>query len=33
MLIFSIHINSFSGSGRAGRRAIEKMLLQIRENN
>jgi serine-type D-Ala-D-Ala carboxypeptidase/endopeptidase (penicillin-binding protein 4) len=33
MLIFSVQINSFSGSGRAGRRAIEKMLQQIRENN
>jgi serine-type D-Ala-D-Ala carboxypeptidase/endopeptidase (penicillin-binding protein 4) len=33
MLIFSVQINSFSGTGRAGRRAIEKMLQQIRENN
>jgi serine-type D-Ala-D-Ala carboxypeptidase/endopeptidase (penicillin-binding protein 4) len=33
MLIFSVQINSFSGNGRSGRRAIEKMLLQIRENN
>jgi serine-type D-Ala-D-Ala carboxypeptidase/endopeptidase (penicillin-binding protein 4) len=33
MLIFSVQINSFSGTGRAGRRAIEKMLLQVRENN
>jgi serine-type D-Ala-D-Ala carboxypeptidase/endopeptidase (penicillin-binding protein 4) len=33
MLIFSVHINSFSGTGRAGRKAIEKLLQQIRENN
>jgi serine-type D-Ala-D-Ala carboxypeptidase/endopeptidase (penicillin-binding protein 4) len=33
MLIFSVQINGFSGTGRAGRRAIEKMLQQIRENN
>jgi serine-type D-Ala-D-Ala carboxypeptidase/endopeptidase (penicillin-binding protein 4) len=33
MLIFSVQINSFSGPERAGRRAIEKMLQQIRENN
>jgi D-alanyl-D-alanine carboxypeptidase/D-alanyl-D-alanine-endopeptidase (penicillin-binding protein 4) len=33
MLIFSVQINSYNGSGRAGRRAIEKMLQQIRENN
>ncbi len=33
MLIFSVQINSFSGSGRAGRRAIEKLLQQIQENN
>jgi serine-type D-Ala-D-Ala carboxypeptidase/endopeptidase (penicillin-binding protein 4) len=33
LLIFSVQINSFSDSGRAGRRAIEKMLLHIRENN
>jgi serine-type D-Ala-D-Ala carboxypeptidase/endopeptidase (penicillin-binding protein 4) len=33
MLIFSVQINSYSGSGRSGRRAIEKMLQQIRENN
>jgi serine-type D-Ala-D-Ala carboxypeptidase/endopeptidase (penicillin-binding protein 4) len=33
MLILSVQINGFSGTGRAGRRAIEKMLLQIRENN
>jgi serine-type D-Ala-D-Ala carboxypeptidase/endopeptidase (penicillin-binding protein 4) len=33
VLIFSIHINGYSGTGRAGRRAIEKMLQQIRENN
>ncbi len=33
MLIFSVQINSFSGAARAGRRAIEKLLLQIRENN
>ncbi len=33
MLIFSVQINSFSGAERSGRRAIEKLLLQIRENN
>jgi serine-type D-Ala-D-Ala carboxypeptidase/endopeptidase (penicillin-binding protein 4) len=33
MLIFSVQINGFSGTGRAGRRAIEKMLQQVRENN
>ena len=33
MLIFSIQINAYNGTGRAGRRAIEKMLQQIRENN
>jgi serine-type D-Ala-D-Ala carboxypeptidase/endopeptidase (penicillin-binding protein 4) len=33
MLIFSVQINGFSGPERAGRRAIEKMLQQIRENN
>jgi serine-type D-Ala-D-Ala carboxypeptidase/endopeptidase (penicillin-binding protein 4) len=33
MLIFSVHINGYSGTGRAGRRAIEKMLQKIRENN
>ncbi len=33
MLIFSVQINGFSGTGRAGRRAIEKMVQQIRENN
>jgi serine-type D-Ala-D-Ala carboxypeptidase/endopeptidase (penicillin-binding protein 4) len=33
MLIFSVHINSYTGSGRAGRKAIEKLLQQIRENN
>ena len=33
LLIFSVHINAFSGSGRAGRKAIEKMILQIIENN
>ncbi len=33
MLIFSVQINGFSGSGRSGRRAVEKMLQQIRENN
>jgi serine-type D-Ala-D-Ala carboxypeptidase/endopeptidase (penicillin-binding protein 4) len=33
LLLFSVHINGYSGSGRAGRKAIEKMLQQIRENN
>jgi serine-type D-Ala-D-Ala carboxypeptidase/endopeptidase (penicillin-binding protein 4) len=33
LLIFSVHINAYSGSGRSGRKAIEKMLQQIRENN
>ncbi len=33
MLLFSVHINGFTGTGKSGRRAIEKMLLQIRENN
>jgi serine-type D-Ala-D-Ala carboxypeptidase/endopeptidase (penicillin-binding protein 4) len=33
MLIFSVHINGYAGTGRAGRKAIEKMLQQIRDNN
>jgi hypothetical protein len=33
MLLFSVHINSYTGTGRAGRKAIEKLLLQIKENN
>ena len=33
LLLFSIQINGYSGTGRAGSRAIEKMLQQIRENN
>ena len=32
-LLFSVHINGFSGTGRAGRKAIEKMILKIIENN
>lgn len=32
-LLFSVHINGFSGTGRAGRKAIEKMILEIIENN
>ena len=33
LLLFSIQINSFSGSGRVGRRAIEKFITSVRENN
>ena len=33
LLLFSVQINSFSGSGRIGRRAIEKFLTSVRENN
>ncbi len=33
MLIFSVLINNFSGTGVAGRRAIEKMLQEIKNNN
>ncbi len=33
MLIFSIQLNSFSSTERSCRRAIENLLLQIRENN
>ena len=33
MLLFSILINNYTGSGREGRRAIEKLLLRIRETN
>ncbi len=33
LLIFSVQINSYDGTGRAGRKAIEKLLQQIRENN
>ena len=32
-LLFSVIINNFSGSGRSGRKAIEKLLLQVRETN
>ena len=32
-LLFSVHINGFSGTGRAGRKAIEKMIMEIIENN
>lgn len=31
--IFSIQLNSFAGTGKAGRRAIEKFLVQIIKNN
>ncbi len=33
MLLFSILVNSYTGSGREGRRAIEKFLERIRETN
>ena len=33
LLLFSVQINSFSGSGRVGRRAIEKFITSVRENN
>ncbi len=33
LLLFSIMINSYSGSGREGRRAIEKFITSVRENN
>ena len=33
MLEFSIIINNFIGSTRAARRAIEKLLQEIRTNN
>ena len=33
LLLFSVQINSFSGSGRIGRRAIEKFITSVRENN
>ncbi len=33
MLIFSVQLNSFSSTERSCRRAIENLLLQIRENN
>ncbi len=33
LLLFSVIINNFSGSGKAGRRAIEQLLLDIREKN
>lgn len=32
-LLFSIQINNYSGSGRAGRKAIEKFIQSIRQNN
>ncbi len=32
-LLFSIQINNYSGSGREGRRAIEKFIQGIRQNN
>jgi serine-type D-Ala-D-Ala carboxypeptidase/endopeptidase (penicillin-binding protein 4) len=31
--IFSVHINQFTGTGRQGRRAIERFLQQIMEKN
>ena len=33
MLLFSVLINNYTGSGREGRRAIEKFIQQIRETN
>ena len=33
LLIFSVIINNFSGSGRSGRRAIEQFIQQIRATN
>ncbi len=32
-LVFSVLLNNFEGSGRAGRRAIEKFLQAVRQNN
>ena len=33
LLLFSIMINNYSGSGRAGRKAIEKFILDVRTSN
>ncbi len=33
LLIFSVIINNFDGSGKSGRRAIEKLIKSIRETN
>ncbi len=33
LLLFSIHINGFTGSGRTGRLAIEKFIQAVRANN
>ncbi len=33
LLLFSVMINNYSGSGRAGRKAIEKFILEVRANN
>ncbi len=33
MYLFSVLINNYSGTGGTGRKAIEKLLQQIRENN
>ena len=33
MLLFSVIINNYTGSGRSGRQAIEKLMRQVRETN
>ena len=33
LLLFSVIINNYTGSGRTGRQVIEKLLRQIRETN
>ena len=33
MLLFSVIINNFRGSGREGRRAVEKLIQQVRNTN
>jgi D-alanyl-D-alanine carboxypeptidase/D-alanyl-D-alanine-endopeptidase (penicillin-binding protein 4) len=33
LLTFSVIINNFNGSGKSGRRAIEKLIKSIRETN
>lgn len=33
LLLFSVMINNYSGSGRAGRKAIEKFIQEVRINN